>query len=257
MTENRCLFAWGDNTHGQLGVDDLESTSVPVQVHKKLHWVTITAGKGTSAGMTTRGEAVIWGDNRKGQQFQAAAGRPTVVQLGHLFKPGERVELIGVSEDHSAVVSTDNSAYLTSAGRMLIVHVPKQFGLNSLVAVSLLPDGLYLLGNNGDLFYLPYTLIALKKEHYLASVVHRNFTWISGGPVSIVAGGRQGEMYEVQEGSVRRVTAAGDVLTGGTNSNVYAAVMPCKRRPALVRREGLLDLSEISQYTLLESMVRA
>ena len=68
---NNSLYAFGDNEHGQLGVGDFDSHSLPIQVnaptftHETL--LTACAGRGHSLLISTSGNVWSWGLNSHGQ----------------------------------------------------------------------------------------------------------------------------------------------------------------------------------------------
>lgn len=65
------LYAWGDNSNGQLGVGDLVARSSPTLVLGGLKWVHLSVGGRVNAtsvvGVTTSGEVYSWGTNNYGQ----------------------------------------------------------------------------------------------------------------------------------------------------------------------------------------------
>jgi alpha-tubulin suppressor-like RCC1 family protein len=73
------LWAWGDNTSGQLGDGTTISRSVPVQIDDGIggHWIAIAAGGSHSMALQSDGTLWTWGDNSSGQ-----LGDPTVVGVG-------------------------------------------------------------------------------------------------------------------------------------------------------------------------------
>ena len=61
------LWAWGENTEGQLGDGTLDNQPAPVQIGTATSWATISAGGGHSLATRTDGTLWAWGDNFYGQ----------------------------------------------------------------------------------------------------------------------------------------------------------------------------------------------
>ncbi len=61
------LWAWGDNSFGQLGDGTLERRTRPVRIGDRDDWTFTTAGAGHGLGVTTGGELYAWGLNAWGQ----------------------------------------------------------------------------------------------------------------------------------------------------------------------------------------------
>lgn len=61
------LWAWGDNSRGQLGLGDIDNRSEPTQVGSSDTWKSVAAGSGFSMALNEAGEIWVWGDNRYGQ----------------------------------------------------------------------------------------------------------------------------------------------------------------------------------------------
>jgi alpha-tubulin suppressor-like RCC1 family protein len=61
------LFSWGDNSVGQLGTNNLVSTSSPVNVNTGTSWQTISVGSSHAAAIRSDGALFTWGRNNNGQ----------------------------------------------------------------------------------------------------------------------------------------------------------------------------------------------
>jgi alpha-tubulin suppressor-like RCC1 family protein/uncharacterized protein (DUF2141 family) len=64
------LWAWGDNTYGQLGLGDLVNRAAPVQVGSLTTWASASAGGFHSVAVRADGTAWAWGRNHYGQLGQ-------------------------------------------------------------------------------------------------------------------------------------------------------------------------------------------
>jgi len=84
------IWAWGDNSQGQLGRDSLNQapllfTAVPVQVGSESGWIKIAAGHYYSLAIKFDGTLWAWGQDNKGQLGNGAASAADVrepVQIG-------------------------------------------------------------------------------------------------------------------------------------------------------------------------------
>lgn len=61
------LWAWGDNSRGQLGQGDTTNRLVPTQIGSASNWIAVEAGSAFSMALNANGEIYLWGDNRFGQ----------------------------------------------------------------------------------------------------------------------------------------------------------------------------------------------
>ena len=61
------LWAWGDNSFGQLGLGDTTNKMVPTQIGSASNWIAVEAGSAFSMALNAEGEIWVWGDNRFGQ----------------------------------------------------------------------------------------------------------------------------------------------------------------------------------------------
>jgi alpha-tubulin suppressor-like RCC1 family protein/predicted GH43/DUF377 family glycosyl hydrolase len=61
------LWAWGENSHGELGVGDSVSRTIPTQVGAETNWSKVAVGSGYSIGLKNNGTLWAWGDNLEGQ----------------------------------------------------------------------------------------------------------------------------------------------------------------------------------------------
>jgi len=64
---NMELWAWGDNSNGQLGNGTIVSDPTPKKIGNFNDWVRVFAGGNSSFGLRSDGKMYAWGDNLKGQ----------------------------------------------------------------------------------------------------------------------------------------------------------------------------------------------
>ena len=77
------LWAWGFNTHGELGDGTTENRSRPVQVGTDTDWASVVVGMGHTVALKTDGSLWAWGSNSSGQIGDGTTiDRDTPVQVG-------------------------------------------------------------------------------------------------------------------------------------------------------------------------------
>jgi alpha-tubulin suppressor-like RCC1 family protein len=103
------VFAWGNNSNGQLGDGTSDNQKIPVQVFKLRDVTAVAAGSVHSLALKSDGTVWAWGDNTRGQ-----LGNPTSVN-GSLT-PVQVVNLSGVT---CIAAGGTHSLALTSDGKVL------------------------------------------------------------------------------------------------------------------------------------------
>jgi alpha-tubulin suppressor-like RCC1 family protein len=83
IKSNSTLWAWGDNSEGQLGLGDTADRFVPTQVGADNSWSYIAAGSYHTVVIKSNGTLWAWGDNSQGQLgLGDTADRPAPTQVG-------------------------------------------------------------------------------------------------------------------------------------------------------------------------------
>ena len=67
VTRDGALWAWGDNSYGQLGLGDTTNRSAPTQVGSASDWAAISAGEFHTIALKQDGTLWAWGDNSYGE----------------------------------------------------------------------------------------------------------------------------------------------------------------------------------------------
>ena len=77
------LWAWGNNSSGQLGLGDTTNRNTPTQVGSDTHWQSITAGDNHTLAIKQDGTLSAWGWNVLGQLgLGDTTDRNTPIQVG-------------------------------------------------------------------------------------------------------------------------------------------------------------------------------
>jgi alpha-tubulin suppressor-like RCC1 family protein len=119
------LFAWGKNSIGQLGLNNITQYNSPVQI-PGINWSSISSGRDHSVAFKTDGTLWTWGDNGYGQLGQNNITRySSPVQI-----PGTTWSSIGSGLDSSFATKTDGT--LWSWGR----NYRGELGQNNLIQYS-------------------------------------------------------------------------------------------------------------------------
>ncbi|MFY7963930.1 MAG: hypothetical protein ACOVO1_03445, partial [Chitinophagaceae bacterium] len=64
---NGTLWAWGNNSSGQLGNNTTTNSTTPIQIGTATNWVQVSSGQGYSCALAANGSLWTWGDNSLGQ----------------------------------------------------------------------------------------------------------------------------------------------------------------------------------------------
>ena len=111
---NGQLFAWGDNTNGQLGTGTGLDANVPVAVSTAgfpvaTRFISVAAYSDTSIALASNGQLYSWGNNSTGQLGDGTfVNRATPVEVsisGVVFKQ------IAVARSHALALAADGSIY--------------------------------------------------------------------------------------------------------------------------------------------------
>jgi alpha-tubulin suppressor-like RCC1 family protein len=83
LKSDNTLWAWGDNTYGQLGNGTRVDRSFPVQITSAIGWTSVCAGADYTLALKTDGTLWAWGRNNSGQLGDGTnIDRYTPVQVG-------------------------------------------------------------------------------------------------------------------------------------------------------------------------------
>ena len=109
VTENGCLYMWGDNYHGQLGNGTTINSCKPIKILD--HVRSVSLGNRTSAAITEDGSLYMWGENSSGQ-----LGNGTTIDSCKPIKILDHVKSVSLGAEGSytctsAAITEDGSLY--------------------------------------------------------------------------------------------------------------------------------------------------
>lgn len=219
---------------------------------KRVQWRTVSAGRSHSAGLSCKGEGIVWGDNSKGQHLQVSTVPISTLTALPLFRQPEHLTCVQASDDHTVLLTSATQVYLSFPAHPLVLHLPKQFALTEVTTALVTSDGLYCLGNNGGLFYADRTNWNRAKEHYVMKEIGKEVEWVTAG--AGVLAGSHGRIYELLAGAMSPISGIFDAVSGSTNAKAYCALLPTYTRP-YAPATGLLSLSTLTEHHLIANIV--
>ncbi|WP_082967168.1 RCC1 domain-containing protein [Paenibacillus oryzae] len=115
------VWAWGDNSQGQLGDGTKTRRMVPTKIPSHQSFVAVGAGGYSSFGLKENGTLWAWGNNNAGQLGIGTAGAETLERLGltgtvapiiQISSPRQiasDVRTISIVSQHAFAIKTDNT----------------------------------------------------------------------------------------------------------------------------------------------------
>ncbi|WP_295825410.1 hypothetical protein [uncultured Microbacterium sp.] len=112
LTTDHAVYAWGDNSNGQLGTGDRDSRTTPTAITfpTGISITSLAAGRNHSLALDADHNVYAWGWNGYGQLGTGdRTGKPTPTPI--TFPTGVTIASIGASNDHSLATDTAHNAY--------------------------------------------------------------------------------------------------------------------------------------------------
>ncbi len=130
------LFAWGDNSDGQLGIGNTINQNQPTQVGVETTWKTVFGGGKQSFGLKTDGSLWSWGNNDKGQ---LGLGDNISVNLPTKIGTDNDWKTVSVGTQHVLAIKNDGTLWawgLNSSGQLgddtiIDKSIPVQIGIDT------------------------------------------------------------------------------------------------------------------------------
>ena len=127
LKTNGTLWAWGDNSAGQLGTNNTIARSSPVQVGADTDWISIGGNTQNVLAIKTNGTLWSWGDNTFGTLGDnTTISRSSPVQVGSLTTWARISKTQSTGSDTNFLIKTDGTLWVCGDSR----H--GQTGLNSI-----------------------------------------------------------------------------------------------------------------------------
>ncbi|HIA02046.1 MAG TPA: hypothetical protein EYN66_09065, partial [Myxococcales bacterium] len=106
------LWCWGQNKEGQLGVGNLDDSSIPIRVGHDQDWATVSLGLESdhlSCASKVDGRIFCWGSNLNGQLGDGRGDQSIPTKIGDGYSS------VAVGEAHSCALKTDQTLWAGSA----------------------------------------------------------------------------------------------------------------------------------------------
>jgi alpha-tubulin suppressor-like RCC1 family protein len=146
------LWAWGQNSFGELGIGDLIDRSSPVQVGALTNWLRVSAGGNHTVAIKTDNTLWAWGLNDVGQLGDSTTtDQSSPIQIGAL----DNWEEVSAGANHTVAFGVDNTVWAwgknhrgqVGDGTITNRSSPVQVGLlSSWVKVAAHQDSSFALG---------------------------------------------------------------------------------------------------------------
>ena len=147
LTTDNKLYAWGDNTYGELGDSTTINRSSPVQIGTS-SWSQISAGGTHTAGINTTGSLLTWGYNNYGQ-----LGLNTPYSGSYWTKVSEGLtHTLAIRNDGALFVWGRNQLGQLGLGDTVARSSPVQLGTSSWTSVDAGSSHSVAVRSDGKLF---------------------------------------------------------------------------------------------------------
>ncbi len=121
LTEQGHLFAWGDNTDGQLGIGDYERVNQPVDITEAFTFNAgekpqrLVVGDLYNAVITNQNQLYVWGNNEASVDCDGTCATeitpPTNITSLFALNPGETLIDVALGTFHSAVITSEGRVF--------------------------------------------------------------------------------------------------------------------------------------------------
>lgn len=259
ISEKHCLaistdgdvFAWGDNTCGQLGIPDIPFASEPTHITKlkKFKVVSISAGGYHSACITSNQNLFIWGDNKHCQHFTALSDQFTKHTSFSLLQKSSKISILEIAcgIDYTLVSLDDNSAIRSNPLEPIYIHIHKP-----ITSISACYFACFFLTDDKQLLSFRFNKVE-PGRHYKAEHMLDRVEWLNHSHTAASIG-RFGRVCFIREDEAYWPPFA-CVKSAGCHRHTNFIIAGGNR--ALMNKEEKLDsLFRIAEEKAVETIVR-
>jgi alpha-tubulin suppressor-like RCC1 family protein len=138
------LWGWGDNTDGQLGLNNVTNVSSPVQIGSLTDWKQVSMGGYHTTAIKTDGTLWSCGNNLYGQLgLNDTTKRSSPVQIGSLTN----WKLVSCGRYHTTAIKTDGTLWVWGYNNQGQLGLNNVTNISSPVQVGTMTDWKTLTGN--------------------------------------------------------------------------------------------------------------
>lgn len=146
------LFAFGQNTNGQLGDNTGENQNLPVKIESNISWKAIFAGTNNSFGIKTDGTLWAWGTNGTSGKLGLGTTSPIMYKPKQVGTENDWIT-ITASKDATFAIKSDGSLWTWGNFSTYSSKIPIRVGTqNDWEKVSMSEGHILLLKKNGTLW---------------------------------------------------------------------------------------------------------
>lgn len=118
INKDKTVWVWGDNSHSQLGLEDIESTDkMTVLNTSNINNINqVDAGDNHTIALDEFGIVYVWGDNSQGQLGIKATEQSIVAKPTAIRPVNSRIIAVSAGGNYSSIVDIEGKAYIIQNG---------------------------------------------------------------------------------------------------------------------------------------------
>ncbi len=148
ITTNGDLYAWGDNSYGQLGLGkNAHSYNYPRKINLgKI--ISVDCGANHTVAITADNEIYAWGNNNHGQM-----GSKTITRTNYPYEINlDNIVSVSCGSHYTIFVTTDHKLYVVGLIANKYYTSPQKINLDNVVSVDSGPDHMAVVTTNGKIY---------------------------------------------------------------------------------------------------------